>query len=167
HKTEQGLVRLGVQSEAEAAAAFRDFKPRLPESDGVLAARQVAGRRELALGARVDPVFGPVVLVGDGGIYLEALKDFRLLLPPFEADDVLEALARLRIAPLLAAQRGQSAPDVGAFARLAVHLGDAMCGWRNDVASIDVNPVILLESGRGALAVDALVERAQACANVA
>jgi hypothetical protein len=111
-------------------------------------------------------VFGPVVLVGDGGIYLEALKDFRLLLPPFGADEVLEALARLRIAPLLEAQRGQPAPDVGAYARMAVRLGDAMLGWGNAVASVDVNPVILREAGQGALAVDALVERPQPCANV-
>jgi acyl-CoA synthetase (NDP forming) len=166
HKTEQGLVRLGVQSEDDVARAFREFKPRLPAGDGVLVARQVSGRRELALGARVDPVFGPVVLVGDGGIYLEALKDFRLLLPPFGADEVLEALARLRIAPLLEAQRGQPAPDVGAYARMAVRLGDAMLGWGNAVASVDVNPVILREAGQGALAVDALVERPQPCANV-
>jgi acyl-CoA synthetase (NDP forming) len=166
HKTEQGLVRLGVQSADEAARTFSEFKPRLPQGDGVLVARQVSGLRELALGARVDPVFGPVVLAGDGGIYLEALKDFRLLLPPFGADEVLDALARLRIAPLLEAQRGQPAPDVGAYARMAVHLGDAMLGWRNAVASVDVNPVILLEAGQGAVAVDALIERPPPCANV-
>lgn len=166
HKTEHGLVRLGVQSEEDAARAFRDFKPRLPQGDGVLVARHVAGRRELALGARVDPVFGPVVLVGDGGIYLEALKDFRLLLPPFSEQEVLEALAQLRVAPLLQAQRGQPAPDVGAYARMAVRLGDAMLAWGNAVASVDVNPVILLEAGQGAAAVDALVERPESCANV-
>ncbi len=158
HKTEQGLVRLGLRSEDAVAQAFREFKPRLPAADGVLVARHTAGRRELALGARVDPSFGPVVLVGDGGIYLEALKDFQLLLPPFNDEDVLEALAKLRIAPLLGGLRGQPALDVGAFANMAVRLGDAMLGWQGRIASIDVNPVMLHEQGRGALAVDALVE---------
>jgi len=166
HKTELGLVRLGVASEEAAARAFREFKPQLPAADGVLVARQVSARRELALGARVDPVFGPVVLVGDGGIYLEALKDFRLLLPPFSAEDVRAALLGLRIAPLLESQRGQPAPDVGAYAQMAVHLGDAMLAWGGKVASVDVNPVMLFDEGRGALAADALVERAESCANV-
>jgi len=159
HKTEQGLVRVGVTREDDAARLYAEFKSRLPEGDGVLVARQSSGRRELALGARLDPLFGPVVMVGDGGIYLEALKDFRLLLPPFSAQDVLDALASLRIAPLLSGVRGEPALDVGAFALMAVHLGDAMLGFGGHVASIDLNPVMLFEQGKGALAVDALVER--------
>ena len=165
HKTEQGLVRLGVTSEDEAARLSAEFLSRLPAGDGVLVARQVAGRRELALGARLDPCFGPVVMIGDGGIYLEALKDFRLLLPPFSEADVLDALAALRIAPLLGGLRGQAALDVGALASMAVRLGEAMRGWRGAVASVDVNPVMVFDEGGGALAVDALVERADACAN--
>lgn len=160
HKTEQGLVRVGLRSADAVAAAYRDFKPRLPEADGVLVARHAAGRRELVLGARLDASFGPVILVGDGGIYLEALKDFKLLLAPFSEEDVLEALGALRIAPLLGAQRGQAPLDTGAFAHMAVRLGDAMLAWRGRVASVDLNPVMLFDRGRGALAVDALVELA-------
>ncbi len=160
HKTEQGLVRLGLQSEDEVAQAFHDFKPRLPAADGVLVARQVAGRRELALGARFDAQFGPVVMLGDGGIHLEALKDFRLLLPPFGEADALRALSELRVAPLFGALRGKAALDQPAVARMAVALGDAMLGWQGKVASVDVNPVMLFETGAGAFAVDALIERA-------
>jgi acyl-CoA synthetase (NDP forming) len=162
HKTEQGLVRLGLQSEDEVVQAFRDFKPRLPAADGVLVARHAAGRREVALGARLDEQFGPVVMIGDGGIHLEALKDFRLLLPPFGVEDALRALSELQAAPLLEALRGKPALDKGAVARTAVALGDAMLGWGGKVASVDVNPVMVFESGAGALAVDALIERAAA-----
>jgi acetate---CoA ligase (ADP-forming) len=158
HKTEQGLVRLGLHSEEAVAQAFREFKPRLPAADGVLVARQASGRRELALGARLDPLFGPVVMLGDGGIYLEALEDFRLLLPPFGEADALRALASLRAAPLLGALRGAPALDQGAVARMAVALGEAMLGWDGKVAAVDVNPVMVFETG--ACAVDALVERA-------
>ena len=158
HKTELGLVRVGLKSEEEVARAFRDFKPKIPAADGVLVARYAAGRRELALGARVDPSFGPVVMVGDGGIYLEALKDFRLLLPPYSEREALDALAKLRIAPLLAGARGQPALDVGAFATMAVRLGDAMLGWEGRIASLDVNPVMVFGEGDGAVAVDALAE---------
>ena len=160
HKTEQGLVKLGLQSEDAVATVFRDFKARIPADDGVLVARHSAGRRELALGARLDAAFGPVVLLGDGGIYLEALKDFRLLLPPFGEDEVRTALAQLRIAPLLQGVRGEPPLDLAGFARTAVALGDAMLGWGGKVASVDVNPVMLFAQGEGAFAVDALVELA-------
>ena len=116
------------------------------------------GGRELALGARVDPVFGPVVLVGDGGIYLEALQDFRLLVPPFDEHEVADALARLRIAPILAGVRGEAPADTEAFCRMAVHLGNALIQWRDSVASIDINPVKVLAAGEGAFAVDAVIE---------
>jgi hypothetical protein len=158
HKTEQGLVKLGLQEEEAVAVVYREFKARIPPSDGVLVARHAAGRRELALGARLDPAFGPVVLVGDGGIYLETLKDFRLLLPPFDESEVMAALLQLRIAPLLQGARGEPPLDIAAYARMAVALGDAMLGWGSKVASVDVNPVMLFPER--ALAVDALVELA-------
>jgi len=159
HKTEQGLVKLGVQDEESVAALFRDFKARVPAGDGVLVARQASGRRELALGARLDPAFGPVVLLGDGGVYLEALKDFRLLLPPFGEQEVLAALGELRVAPLLQGVRGEPPLDVEALARMAVKVGAVMLEAGGRIASVDINPVMLFERGRGALAVDALVER--------
>jgi len=158
HKTEQGLVKLGVLDEETVVRIFRQFKAYIPAGDGVLVARHAAGRRELALGARLDPAFGPVVLVGDGGIYLEALQDFRLLLPPFGEDEVTAALDQLRIAPLLRGVRGEAPLDIAAYARMAVALGDAMLGWRSELASADINPVMVFETG--ALAVDALLERA-------
>lgn len=161
HKSDAGLVVLEV---ADPAAEFRRLRDKVAAMgarfDGVIVARKAQKGRELALGARIDPQFGPVVLVGDGGIYLEALKDFRLLLPPFGPDEVLEKLGELRVAPLLGALRGQPARDVAAFARMAARLGEAMLEWRGAVASVDINPVMVFETGQGALAVDALVERA-------
>ncbi len=163
HKPELGLVALGVADAHAAVGEFLRQSRRLAELgarfEGVLVARMAKGRRELALGARVDPQFGPVVLVGDGGVYLEALKDFRLLLPPFTREDVLAALARLRIAPLLGGVRGEPPLDVQAYAQMAVRLGEAMLAWRGAVAAVDVNPVMVFDAGKGALAVDALISR--------
>ena len=158
HKSDHGLVALEV---ADPVSEFRRQRERVGELgawfEGVIVARRAARGRELALGARLDPQFGPVVLVGDGGVYLEALQDFRLLLPPFTQEDVLAKLGELRIAPLLGSLRGQPARDVPAFARMAVKLGEAMLAWNGAVAAVDVNPVIVFETGAGALAVDALV----------
>jgi acyl-CoA synthetase (NDP forming) len=156
HKTEHGLVvfdrnEFGWMRERVLAlgAGF----------EGVIVARKAPKGRELALGARLDPQFGPVVMVGDGGVNLEALKDFRLLMPPFDPEEVLAKLAQLRIAPFLTGWRGEPAADLAALARMAVLLGDAMLGWAGRVAAVDVNPVRVFETGRGALAVDALIER--------
>jgi acyl-CoA synthetase (NDP forming) len=160
HKSDHGLVALGP---ADPQSEFRRQRERCialgARFEGVIIARRARGGRELALGARIDPAFGPVVLVGDGGIYLEALKDFRLLLPPFGEDDVLRKLADLRIAPLLGAVRGQPARDTRSFARMAVCLGEALVAWDGAVASVDINPVAVFETG--ALALDALVEAAK------
>jgi len=161
HKSDHGLVAL---EPADPGAEFRRQRERClalgARFEGVIVARRAAKGRELALGARLDPQFGPVVLVGDGGIYLEALKDFRLLLPPFAEEEVLAKLNDLHVAPLLGAVRGAPARDTSAFARMAVRLGEAMLGWSGQVASVDVNPVMVFETGRGALALDALIERA-------
>ena len=89
HKSELGLVRLNLRTEQDMRAAFVDIERRLREHgsrfDGVLVEKMVTGRRELMIGARIDPVFGPVVVVGDGGKYVEAMPDVELLLPPFDA----------------------------------------------------------------------------------
>ncbi|OGA40307.1 MAG: CoA-binding protein, partial [Betaproteobacteria bacterium RIFCSPLOWO2_12_FULL_68_19] len=160
HKSEHGLVAI---EPGDPLAEFRRQRERAAalgaSFEGVVVARKAAKGRELALGARLDPQFGAVVLVGDGGVNLEALKDFRLLMPPFGEAEVIEKLGQLRVAPLLAGWRGQPAADLPAFARMAVRLGEAMLAWRGAVASVDVNPVFVFETGRGALAVDALIER--------
>ena len=89
HKSELGLVRLGIWNEADARAAFTAMEKILRDGgfafDGVLIAAMAKGRRELMIGAHVDAVFGPVVVIGDGGKYVEALPDSQLLLPPFTA----------------------------------------------------------------------------------
>jgi acyl-CoA synthetase (NDP forming) len=159
HKSDHGLVALQPADPSREFERQRDAVKRLgARFEGVIVARRAAKGRELALGARLDPQFGPVVLVGDGGIYLEALKDFRLLLAPFGEQEVMRKLGELRIAPLLAGVRGQPPRDTAAFAAMAVRLAEAMLRWDGAVAAVDVNPVIVFETGAGVLAVDALVE---------
>ena len=107
---------------------------------------------------RVDPVFGPVVVVGDGGKNVEALKDCAVLLLPFSTADVVQALGTLRIAPLLAGVRGDPPLDVQALAEIAVAVGQVIAGARGTMASVDLNPVMVGAAGEGAVVVDALVE---------
>ena len=163
HKSEYGLVFLRCDSEEKVRDAYRACVKGMQTAavaiEGVLVAKMVAGRRELALGAKLDPVFGPVVMVSDGGKYIEALPDNVLLLPPFDEAAASAALQRLRIAPLLRGVRGEPALDVVALSRLAVRVGELMCSVQDRVQAIDLNPVMVGSAGEGVVVVDALLQR--------
>ena len=88
--------------------------------DGLLVQRQAKAELELALGVKRDPVFGPVVMVAAGGVLIETLRDFRLLVPPIDAEAAVEALRALRIAALWDGVRGRPPVDLAAAAELLV-----------------------------------------------
>jgi acyl-CoA synthetase (NDP forming) len=162
HKSEHGLVRLNVQSADDAAAAAESCLAALAAMDcspaQVLVAPMVRGIHEFMLGVAVDPVFGPVVMMGEGGTLVEVRRDTVSLLAPFSQDEALSALRRLRIAPLFDGYRERPALDLAALAQAAVALGDFAWGNRKRLLSVDMNPVMALGRGRGVLAVDAVVE---------
>jgi acyl-CoA synthetase (NDP forming) len=164
HKSEHGLVALGISGEDAAAQTFaaqwRKLEALGVPRDGVIVASMAAAARECALGARLDPIFGPVVMVGDGGKYVEAMPDVAVLLPPFSREDVLEALTRLRIAPLFEGVRGEPPLDADALADAALKLGALIASAEDRIASIDLNPVMVGARGTGIVVADALVERA-------
>jgi hypothetical protein len=156
------LVALGVATREQAGELYERFDAKMTAMgvarDGVIVAATRKGRHEFMVGARVDPVFGPVVVVGDGGKNVEALKDCAVLLPPFSQEEVVRALGTLRIAPLLGGVRGDPPLDVQALAGIAVAVGQVIAGAGGTIASIDLNPVMVGAEGDGAIVVDALVE---------
>jgi len=163
HKSEHGLVFLGVQTAQQVVEAWAACEQRVTamgvSMDGVIVAKRVRGRREFALGVRQDTLFGTVVMVSDGGKYVEALRDFVVLLHPFSASDVTEKLKTLRIWPILVGVRGESPVDLDVVARTAVALGALAAAHPKSIASIDLNPLIVGDTGQGGWAVDAVIER--------
>ena len=167
HKSELGLVRLGLSTSDAVASAADDMLEIMSRlglvNDGVIVAPMVRGVMEGMIGAHVDAVFGPIVLVGAGGKYVEALDDVQALIPPFDESAALAAIQRLHIAPLLSGVRGEPPTDVEAWARAAVALGQLMLD-NPSIQSVDVNPLMIGaafgEPSFGALAVDAVVELA-------
>lgn len=164
HKSDRGLVRLGLDNaEAVTQAAtdlWRAGSDQRLQVDGLIVSAMVAGLHEMHVGAHRDPVFGPVVMVGAGGRYVEAIADVQLLMPPFHIPDVLRAISRLRIAPLLAGVRGEPAADVDALAEIVVQVGDLMAAPDCTISSLDANPVMVGArdgSGPHAVLVDAVV----------
>ncbi|MFC4276891.1 acetate--CoA ligase family protein [Achromobacter aloeverae] len=162
HKSEHGLVALRLDDEAavrEAVTGQARTLARLGVHDAAwIVARMHDGLHECALGVRNDPVFGPVILVGAGGKYVEAIDDVAVLLPPFHRDDVAAKLRGLRIGALLAGVRGDPPADIDALAEQAVRLGRYAQAAQDSVASVDINPVLVGARGQGAVALDALVE---------
>jgi acyl-CoA synthetase (NDP forming) len=163
HKSELGLVRLGVRSREETGEIYAQMEAIIRKEgaafDGVIVAAMAGARRELMIGAHRDPVFGPTVVVGDGGKYVEVFRDTALLLPPFTAAEVREALQRLRIAPLFDGVRGEPPMDVEALSDAVVKIGALMRDTAAGVMSIDLNPVMLNSAGDGCVVVDAVVFR--------
>jgi hypothetical protein len=161
HKSELGLVHLGLTSPDEVAAAFAACSEALAAHgaafDGVIVARMVRGRREMLIGAHRDPFFGPVVVVGDGGRYVEALPDVRLLLPPFGPEAVREAIGRLRVAPIFVGVRGEPPFDLEPLCQAAAAIGDLMADPDSTIDSIDVNPFLMGTGADESVALDAVV----------
>ena len=166
HKSEHGLVFLDVDSEVQLEKAWTTCEARVKAMnvpfEGVIVAKRVRGRREFALGVKQDSAFGTVVMVSDGGKYVEALRDFAVLLHPFSEDDVLVALKKLRIAPILAGVRGESPVDLTTVARVALKLAELAAANAKSILSIDLNPLIAYDAGQGGFAVDAVVQLTEA-----
>ncbi len=155
HKSDEGAVVLGVQTRAQLTAALRhvlaagrDFEP-----DGVLIQPMAKAGVELIVGARRDPQFGPLVLVGIGGVLAEVFDDVVVRIAPIDASHARQMLDELRGARLLDGVRGRRPANRTALAELIAALGltlEAHPDWRE----VDLNPVIV---GREAVAVDALI----------
>lgn len=157
HKTERGLVRLSLgDSDAVRAAASEllSAAPPEPGDAALLVAPMVRGARELIAGVQTDPNFGPCVMVGVGGILAEAFADVAFRLVPLDARDAHDMIDDLRAQPLLGAYRGEPAVDRDAL--VATLLGLSALAEEDDVVSVDVNPLVVVD-GRP-IAVDALVE---------
>jgi acetate---CoA ligase (ADP-forming) len=162
HKTEAGGVVLSV---ADADAVHRNWaalhvnveraQPGL-KLDGVLVEAMSPRGLELVVGARRDPRWGPFLMVGLGGIWVEALGDVRLMAPDLTEDEIVEELAKLKTAKLLYGFRNSPPVDVKAVATAAAALGRLMRA-RPDIAEIDVNPLMVYAVGQGTTALDALI----------
>jgi acyl-CoA synthetase (NDP forming) len=161
HKSELGLVRLGLDREEDLRSAYRDVSISLaahdPEAAGVIVAQMTHGRHELMIGARRDPVFGPLLVIGDGGTAVEILGDVRIILLPCTAEEILVAVGSLRVAPLLGPMRGQVAVDLSGFVTAALAAAEVIMDASSEVVELDLNPVIVGMAEGAAVAVDAVV----------
>jgi acyl-CoA synthetase (NDP forming) len=167
HKSDLGLVKVGVVGPKNVRAAFdellrgaRRAVGRGGDVDGVLVCEQVSGGVEMVVGLSHDELFGPVVMVGFGGVFVEVFGDVAFRVPPFDEAEARRMVGELRGYPLLEGVRGAKAADVDALIdvimkvqRLAMDCSDA--SEQVGLAELDINPLVVRR--RGAVALDALV----------
>jgi acyl-CoA synthetase (NDP forming) len=157
HKSDTGGVRLGIEGPSQLATAFEEMTARLkPPAFSVEQMAHGPNAIELIIGVRRDPSFGPVVVVGMGGVYAEVLQDVAVALAPMTQKVAEDLIRSLRGAPLLVGTRGQPALDVGAAARAVVALS-ILGSEQSDFAEMEINP--LLVTTDGVVALDARIIR--------
>jgi len=166
HKTDVGGVRVGLGDAAAVRAAFGamldEVRRRAPAArlDGALVQRMIPGGREMILGVKTDPLFGPAVLCGLGGVFVEQLRDVALRLPPIGPADAAAMIAELRGAAILSGARGRAPADTRALADAIVRVAALADAHRDSLRALDINPLLVLDEGRGVVAVDWLIELA-------
>ena len=163
HKSDAGLVRIGV---TDPAMTFRELDEAGREHagdagyDGVLVQELADDGEEVIVGFSRDPLFGPVVLFGLGGIFVEVLKDVALRVAPLTRRDAEEMIREVKGFPLLDGARGRPKADVDALADLLMKVSRMACEVGDRVSELDLNPVRVRPAGQGVMALDALVVRA-------
>jgi len=163
HKTDIGAVRLNVrdpqQLAAAAAGVVANARRAAPQAklSGVLVSEMAAEGLETIIGVVNDPLFGPVVAFGLGGILAETLKDTTHRIAPFGLDTAHEMIGELRATAVFGGVRGQPARDVDALAATLVAVSE--CAWlmRDTLSELDLNPVFVGPKGKGVVAADALM----------
>ena len=166
HKSDAGLVRLHVESAAEAESVYVELTERArqldakAQIDGVLIQEKIAAGVEMIVGLSQDPQLGPALTVGAGGIYAEILRDVAVRPLPVDADDVREMIASLKLSPLLDGARGSKPVDKEALVKVALAVASLGESAQGQLCELDLNPVIV--QTHRAVAVDALAVSAGA-----
>lgn len=153
HKSDHGGVILGIEEAEQLQHMYEIMSTRL--GGDVLVSPMAPAGIEMILGVNRDPQFGPVVVVGFGGVLAETINDVQFALPPFDAAHAHRCVDRLKLRPLLDGVRGEPAVDVDAFCDLAARFSEMAAALGDVLMEVDVNPLIV--HAKGAVAVDGLV----------
>jgi acyl-CoA synthetase (NDP forming) len=161
HKTEAGLVQVGLKSADELAVSAASMLERAHCAGGavlgLLVQEQVSPVAELFVGARIDPDFGPLIAVGGGGVMVELYRDVAVRLAPIDDDAAMEALQSTRIARLLGGFRGKPRGDLRAVARAISAVSHFAAHFAGEIAEVEVNPLAVLPEGKGCVALDCVI----------
>lgn len=162
HKSDAGGVKVGVKNDEDLRAAFRSImeSAKKYKADarvkGVLVQEMVKSAKETILGASQDPTFGPVIMFGLGGIYVEVLKDVVFRIAPIDEREAAKMVESIKTIKLLKGVRGEKPSDLKAIADSLQRLSQLVTDFR-EIKEFDINPLLVLEDGKGARVVDARI----------
>jgi acyl-CoA synthetase (NDP forming) len=160
HKTEAGMVKLRLASDDDVRRAAADvLEAAAGEPVTLLVQEMVRPVAEILVGARIDADFGPIVVVGAGGVMVELYRDVAIRLAPVTERVALEMIGETRAAALLSGWRGRPRGDLAHTAAAVVALSRFIADFRDDVVEVEINPLGVLEEGHGARALDCLIAR--------
>jgi len=163
HKSEFGGVRLNVATEDAAVESYNDIiaavSSAAPEArlDGCLLAPMITGGVETIIGVTRDPVFGPIVMFGLGGVFVEVLKDVTFRVAPFGVDEAQAMIREINGFPILQGVRGQAAVDTDALADALSRLSHFAAAHSSQIESFEANPFLVRPKGEGSMALDAVL----------
>jgi len=163
HKTEAGGLRLNIKDKTELSTAFEEISANVrlydarAEIEGFLVQEMAAPGKEVIIGVKQDPQFGPVVIFGLGGIFVEVLKDFSLRRAPLSETDAREMIEALKGYPLLAGVRGEKRSDLQAIVRALMSVSRLALDLKDMISEIDINPLMVYPEGQGVKVVDCLI----------
>jgi acyl-CoA synthetase (NDP forming) len=163
HKSDLGLVRVGVDGPAAVRLCWDDFmtiakkKAKGAQVDGVLVCETAPPGIETMVGVNRDELFGPAVAFGLGGVLLEVFDDIAVRVPPFDRDEARRMIEDTKVSRVLAGARGAKPAKVSAVVDVLMRLERLAVDFADEIAEIDVNPLVVTPSG--AIALDALVVR--------
>jgi acetyltransferase len=158
HKTESGAVVLGLKSADEVVAEGQKLLSKTLGKGHLLVQEMVQGT-EVLLGARTDPQYGPFLMVGLGGIFVEVLKDVAIRLLPVDEREAREMLKELRSYKVLEGVRGQGPRDIDALVKAMVGLSEIFAAHRSHLSDMEINPIMVRAQGGGVAAVDVRLVR--------
>jgi acyl-CoA synthetase (NDP forming) len=154
HKTEAKALRLNIKDRREFTKAFGEMK-----ADEFLIQKMVPSGTEVIIGGKRDREFGPVILFGLGGVFVEVLRDAALRVVPIGEVEAREMVDEIRGAPVLKGARGKTPSDIDALVQCLCRVSKLLAD-HPEIVNIDMNPLIIFEKGQGCVAVDAKVEAA-------
>jgi 4-hydroxybutyrate---CoA ligase (ADP-forming) len=159
HKSDAGGVKVGLKNEKEIRSAFREIihnaKAYKAEASikGVLIQEMIISAKEVILGAKQDQLFGPLVMVGLGGIYVEVLKDVVFRLAPIDEQEAEKMVDSIKAIKLLKGVRGEAPSDLAAVVDSLLRLSQLITDFP-EIEEFDINPLLVLESGKGVRVAD-------------
>jgi acetyltransferase len=165
HKTEAGGVKLNIQNETELRQAYDEILAQATSFNskatinGVVIQEMIRGGKDVIVGMSRDPQFGPVIVVGMGGILVEVIRDVAMRVAPLTMADAREMIGELKGYPILQGIRGEAPSDIEALAEILYRFSRLALDVADEIAEIDINPLRLFEQGKGAIALDCLMTR--------